>query len=405
MATHSASAIRAEIEGNAIAFEFDGARRRTLLLDAIDGAQVSVAMIFYIFDDDAAGRAVREALIGAARRGVRVRLIIDSFGSSDTPDSFFALLRDAGAEVVYFSRRWRSTYLIRNHQKLVLVDDALAISGGFNVAQSYLCSTDSDRWLDLGFALRGPAVADMVRWFEAIFAYTRDHDGELLRLRRLIRGWPDAPGRLRWLISGPTQRLSPWARVLRADLAQADRLDMVMAYFSPGQGMLRRLGRVARRGRSRILLAALSDNAATIGASRLLYGYLLRKGTTVMEYQPCKLHMKLIVVDDIVYVGSPNFDMRSLFLNVELSLRIEDAALAHALRGYISGLAQESTLITRSTHRANAGWLTRLRWTLAWLVVGVVDYTVARRLNFGLPDTSPDGDEEAPTASVLPAPE
>src|SRR3546814_11584075 len=94
------------------------------------------------------------------------------------------------------------------------------------------------------------------------------------------------------------------------------------SYFSPGQGMLRRLGRVARRGRARFVMAGKSDNPATIGASRLLYGYLLRKTATIWEYRPCRLHMKLIVVDDVVYIGSAHFDVRSLFVNVELLVRI-----------------------------------------------------------------------------------
>src|SRR3546814_11361214 len=100
---------------------------------------------------------------------------------------------------------------------------------------------------------------------------------------------------------------------------------MAMAYFSPGQGVLRRLGRVARRGRARFVMAAKSDNAATIGASRLLYGYLLRKQADVWEYRPCKLHMKLIIIDDVTYVGSATFDAPTLFVNVEVMLRIAAA--------------------------------------------------------------------------------
>src|SRR3546814_20097499 len=100
---------------------------------------------------------------------------------------------------------------------------------------------------------------------------------------------------------------------------------MAMAYFSPGQGVLRRLGRVARRGRARFVMAAKSDNAATIGASRLLYGYLLRKQDEVWEYRPCKPHMKPIIIADVTYVGSANFDASSLFVNAEIMMRIAQA--------------------------------------------------------------------------------
>src|SRR3546814_20342290 len=102
---------------------------------------------------------------------------------------------------------------------------------------------------------------------------------------------------------------------------------MAMAYFSPGQGMLRRLGRVARRGHARFVMAGKSDNAATIGASRLLYGYLLRQQADVWEYRPCKLHLKLIVVDDVTYIGSTHFDARNLFRPVEEKVLIGYAQL------------------------------------------------------------------------------
>src|SRR3546814_13725032 len=114
-------------------------------------------------------------------------------------------------------------------------------------------------------------------------------------------------------------RISDWS----SDVCSSDLLDMAMAYFSPGQGMLRRLGRVARRGRARFVMAGKSDNPATIGASRLLYGYLLRKAATIWEYRPCRLHLALTAVHDVVYIGSANFYVPHLFVNVVLLLRVD----------------------------------------------------------------------------------
>lgn len=382
--------LEADVAGHRIELVFDGGERLTRLIALIDGAERSVDLIMYIFESDAASLSVLRALVAAARRGVRVRALIDSFGSGDTPDALFAQLREAGGSATFFSRRWRSTYLIRNHQKLILIDDAVAITGGFNIADDYLSPPRSDCWLDIGIVIEGPSVARAAEWFAELNDYTVNHDGKLLLLRRLIREWPVDGGALSWLVGGPTQRLSPWARAVRADLEGARQLDMAMAYFSPGQGLLRRLGRVAQRGRARFVMAGKSDNAATIGASRLLYGYLLRKRADVWEYRPCKLHMKLIVVDDVVYIGSANFDVRSLFVNVELMLRIADADFAAQMRRFVADLRPDCDVITAETHKARAGWWTRLRWTLAWFVVGVADYTVSRKLNFGLGDPDPE---------------
>ena len=384
-----ADTLRADVAGHRIEVIANGDARLDRLLALLGGAIRSIDLIMYIFEHDAAGTRLLDAMTAAARRGVRVRAVIDSFGSGDVADAVFDPLRAEGGSVTFFSRHWRSTYLIRNHQKLLLIDDNIAMTGGFNFAEPYLSTQPRHCWFDLGLVVRGPTVARMVQWFTEIHDYTVNDDGKLLMLRRLIREWPVDAGPVSWLVGGPTQRLSPWARAVRADLSEARQLDMAMAYFSPGQGMLRRLGHVAKRGRARFVMAAKSDNAATIGASRLLYGYLLRKKAAVWEYRPCRLHMKLIVIDDVVYVGTANFDMRSLFINVEVMLRIADAGFAEQMRGFIAAMEPDCDVVTADTHKARAGFLTRLRWTLAWFVVGVVDYTVSRRLNFGLGERDP----------------
>ena len=381
--------LTADVAGHRLELLFDGAERLSRLVALIDGAARSIDIIMYIFEHDRLGAQVLDRLVAAAERGVRVRAVIDSFGSSDTPDATFSPLRAAGGSVTFFSRHWRSSYLIRNHQKLILIDGQVAVTGGFNIANPYLSNEGDTCWFDLGLFVQGSSVPRIVQWFDDIHDYTVRDDGKLLILRRMIREWPVANGPVTWLVGGPTQRLSPWARVVRSDLDGARRLDMAMAYFSPGQGMLRRLGRVARRGKARFVMAGRSDNAATIGASRLLYGFLLRKKADIWEYRPCRLHMKLIVIDDIVYIGSANFDMRSLFMNVEVMLRIADAGFAQKMRGFVAGLKDDCDIITPAVHKARGTFLTRLRWALAWFVVGFADYTVTRRLNFGLTESDP----------------
>src|SRR3546814_5790362 len=113
--------------------------------------------------------------------------------------------------------------------------------------------------------VKGPAVIQAARWFAEIHDYTFNDDGKVLTLRRLIREWPVNGAAVSWLVGGPTQRLSPWARAVRADPEDARQLDLVMASFSPGQGMLRRLGRVARPGRARVVIARETDNPAPLG--------------------------------------------------------------------------------------------------------------------------------------------
>ena len=112
--------------------------------------------------------------------------------------------------------------------------------------------------------------------------------------------------------------------------ATASDVEMIAAYFAPTWAMLRRIARAAEHGRARIITAAKSDNATTIAAARHTYKRLLRRGVEIFEYQPTKLHSKLVVLDDIVHIGSSNFDIRSLYLNLEMMLRVDDAGFADA---------------------------------------------------------------------------
>jgi cardiolipin synthase len=158
---------------------------------------------------------------------------------------------------------------------------------------------------------------------------------------------------------------------------------MIAAYFAPSPTLLRRTANVGRRGRARLVMASKSDNSATIGAARHSYWLLLRRGVEIYEYQPTKLHTKLFVLDDVVHIGSANFDMRSLFLNLEMMLRVDDPAFADAMRRYVDGEIKQSVRITREGHRAKRTWFNRVRWGIAYFLVAIADYSISHRLNFG----------------------
>ncbi|MBB4149629.1 cardiolipin synthase [Sphingobium scionense] len=385
------SPISVTLNGNRLTVIEEGAMLRDALVALIDGARTSLKLYYYIFADDGSGRLICERLVAARARGVAVTLMIDGFGSSDTPDSLFAPLIAAGGHFGRFGTRRSTRYLIRNHQKIALADDKRLMIGGFNVEDGYFGIPADDCWRDLGMLLEGPQAEAMARWYGQLWRWVTSKGQRFRSLRAMVRHWHpslhhDPADPFRWLIGGPTRRLSPWAQVVKHDMDRAQRLDMVEAYFSPGRGMMKRIARAARRKGARLILPALSDNGATIAAARLLYGPLLRRGVEIYEYQPCKLHMKLIVIDNAVYIGSANFDMRSLFLNLELMLRVEDAGFAEAMRGFITQRTGESRQISLETYRASRTGLTLIKQWISYLLVGVLDYTVTRRLNFRDPD-------------------
>jgi cardiolipin synthase A/B len=359
-----------------------GNDRREAILAMIRGARHALKLVFYIFAEDAISTLIRDELAAAARRGVRVTLIIDRFGA-DASDAFLAPLCEAGGAYHCFSPRWTQRYLIRNHQKMVIADDERAIFGGFNIADDYFAAPGDTAWTDLAITIDGPAVAGLAEWFARLVEWTDISYPQFRAIRRAVRDWDWAHGPVRWLVGGPTRGLSSWARCVSEDLARARRLDMIMAYFSPSRRRLRLIGGIARRGEVRLVMAGKSDNAATVAAARSLYDYLLARGAKIWEFAPCKLHTKLIVLDDTVYLGSANFDMRSLYLNLELMLQIKDEGLADRMRAFVSHHIAASEAITPAVHARRATVWNRLRWALSWALVSVIDYTVTRRLNLG----------------------
>src|SRR5690606_6853747 len=178
-------------------------------------------------------------------------------------------------------------------------------------------------------------------------------------------------GPVQVLVGGPTSDLSSWAREVSDDLVEGDRLDMIMAYFSPPPRLSKRMRAIARKGETRLLFPARSDNGATVGAARAYYGRLLEAGARIWEFEPCKLHTKLIVLDDAVYLGSANFDARSLFINLEIVLYIEDADLARRMRQCMDGLLPAAREICPAVHAERATRWYGVRWRVAQFLVVV----------------------------------
>jgi cardiolipin synthase len=382
--TDADSRDRFEVEGNRLHLLIDREERLDALIALIDGAKTELRLLYYIFWDDPVGVQVRDALVAARGRGVKVSLLVDGFGTERTADGFFAPLRDAGASVCRFLPRFGRRYLLRNHQKLALADDGRALIGGFNVAKGYFGGTAQD-WRDLGMLVEGPAAKHLHSYFDTVLGWARDPQAKVRNLNRCLVRQSQKRGSLRWLFGGPTQRLSPWAQALKADIGRAKRLDVIAAYFAPNPGTLRRIGRLAQRGSLRIISAAHSDNTMTIAAARNCYVRLLKRTAQIWEYQPQKLHTKLFVADDVSYIGSANFDMRSLYINCEIMLRIDNAPLAERLRRHFEDETDSSREASLELIRKRAGWWTRVKWKLAYFVVAGVDYTVTRRLNFRTP--------------------
>jgi cardiolipin synthase len=334
------------------------------LVELVDGARSTLDVAFFIIGKDDVGAEFVQRLADRARAGVRVRLLVDAVGSFHTRGHFLDPLRQAGGRVGVFMpmlpvRPGRRANL-RNHRKLVVADGHRAWTGGMNIAHEYLGPTPvPDRWVDLALGVRGPAVADFADVFAADWAYAT---GDPL----------DAPAtppagcgssRLQLVPCGPDVKLDPLADALLALVSQARRrIRIVTPYFVPDEPLQRALALQARMGRDvAVVVPAVSNHPLADVARGPSVRELVAAGGRVLLVPGKMVHAKLILIDDgPLVLGSANVDLRSLYLNFELGLITDDAAL----------VAQAEAWLERLTHDASEAGCKEPGLSRAWMEDG-----------------------------------
>jgi cardiolipin synthase len=337
------------------------------LIRAVDSALHEVWFATYIFHSDGAAEQVALALARAARRGVRVRLVVDGFGTHRGLPQLQRWLAGSGASMVIFRplERWwnwlQPNQLRRLHIKLCVVDGTLGFVGGINVIDDRNDLnhgvSDTPR-LDFAVELRGPVVAPVEQTVRALWtraAFGHDWRAEVLalarsaepmahakRVLRRLRIMPPAqppnddaqPVRVAFLVRDNLRQRRAIERAYIDGIRQArERIDIVCPYFYPGRSFRRALVKAAQRGvRVRLLLQGKVDYRFAGLAARVLYDELLAQGVRIFEYQPAFLHAKAAVVDgDWATIGSSNIDPLSLLLNLEANVVIRDPRFATEL--------------------------------------------------------------------------
>jgi cardiolipin synthase len=357
------------------------------MLAAINAARTSVCLEMYIFAAGYPGEAFREALVRARQRDVRVRVLIDALGSMSLPSSFWEPLRAAGGEVRQFNPLPLHRLGIRNHRKLLVCDEQVAFVGGFNIAPEYDGDGLTQGWYDVGLQVRGPLPVQLAATFDEMFARADFQHKRFVRWRKTTAkkrlGMPDE----QLLLSGPGRGRSPLKRSLNHDLARANRVQIMVAYFLPTWQIRRQLARVARRGGTvELILAGKSDVLVSQLAGQSLYRRLLRSGVRIYEYEPQILHAKLMIVDDAVYAGSANLDPRSLSINYELMVRLDDKAMADQTRALFAQTLRHCRSVNLEAWSKSRTIWRRLkqRWAY-WLLVRIDPYLAWRQWQ-SLPD-------------------
>lgn len=275
----------------------------------IDGANRTVDLETYIFKFDEVGMRVLAALDRAVTRGVRVRLLVDGFG---TP--FLSETRNYLR--VFRKLPWGANK--RNHRKTCIVDGKTAWVGSINVTADHLT------WNDCVARVEGPGVLDLAWAFERAW--------QNFSLRRRYRGArPELSGDVRLNDTFVLRQRANADRIRRIRAACA-RVWVISAYFVPNRRVVRALIAAARYGKDvRVLVPRHSDVFFIRWLTRAYYYALLRKGVRVFEYQPRVLHAKIMMVDDCIWVGSANINHRSIIHDLESEVLLQSSTSRFAI--------------------------------------------------------------------------
>jgi cardiolipin synthase A/B len=336
-------------------FEASGGNRIELLADYrgsidrlvadIGAARDHVHLLTYILEDDATGRRVAGAIVDAARRGVRARVLADAVGSKRGLARLGPDLRAAGVEVipllpVGLFRRGAARFDLRNHRKLTVIDGAIGYVGSQNIVEPEFIPGCPNE--ELVARVAGPVVAQL----QAVILADRYFEtGEVAHEERhfpRIAAAGDSAAQM--LPSGPGYgRENAQTALVALIHAARERVVITTPYFVPDEAFLQALATASLRGvETRLIVSARSNQRLTDLAQRSYYDRLLEAGIAIHQYEPRFLHAKHMTVDrSVALIGSTNIDIRSFALNCEASVLVYDEAVVRALEAvqarYIAG--------------------------------------------------------------------
>ena len=340
------------VGGNQVDPLHNGDNAYPAMVAAIESAKKSIHLTTYIFNVDKAGEAFVDALGRASERGVDVRVLIDAIGEKyGRPRLSKAMRRFPKARVALFlplTLSWRSIRLnLRNHRKLLVVDGAIAFTGGMNIAHRHVVSDEGNKHptADIQFRVVGPVVNALNETFLEDWFFATGEAVDWLPEptapagRALCRVIKDGPNedfeRLQWILVG-------------AMSCARESIRIITPYFIPGRELLAAINSAVLRGvRVEMILPEMSNLPYVDWACRAMLWEVLQYGTAIY-WQPAPFdHTKLLVVDDFyVNLGSANLDPRSLRLNFELNLEVFDPELAIELGRHIDVLRERSKRVS-----------------------------------------------------------
>jgi len=345
------------------------------VFEAIRRAETEILLETFILFEDKVGYELRDLLIDAAQRGVRITVSLDGFGCGELSTGFLTSLSDAGVRLQMFDPAprhlgIRTNWFRRLHRKVVVVDGVIAFIGGINFSADHLGDFGPEAKQDYSVEIKGPAVVDIHHF--ALLQSGRPSRAKYWWQRRRSRrselAFSDHDGQVRLVYRDNHDHQTDIEEVYLQVLRSAQRRVMIAnAYFFPGYRLLREMRNAARRGvEVSLILQGQPDMMIAKLAARMLYSYLLKAGVVIYEYCERPLHGKVALVDeDWSTVGSSNLDPLSLSLNLEANVLIRDRAFNRQLHERLDYLCRNHCTVMREA-QAPRGLIWRM--TIGFMV-------------------------------------
>ncbi|MER7148618.1 phospholipase D-like domain-containing protein [Streptomyces xanthochromogenes] len=343
----------AATEGNSLTPLRNGDEIFSAMLDGINSARHTVDMMTFVYWKGDIAQRFADALAERARQGVRVRLLLDGFGSRLIEKEQLDLMERAGVRVAWFRKPLYLSPLKQNHRchrKVLVVDEETAFTGGVGIAEEWCGDARNPReWRDTHVQVRGPAVDGLAAAFAQNWAECHE---ELFDERdRFASHVPQGDAVVQVVRGSASFGWQDMQTLFRTVIESAEeRIRMATAYFAPDVYFIELLCAAARRGvEVEILLPGpYTDKRVCQLAGQHYYEDLTACGVKIFEYQPTMLHTKVVTVDrTMALVGSTNFNRRSLDHDEEVMLAVLDQTFTAKLDGHFTEDLEHSALITR----------------------------------------------------------
>jgi phosphatidylserine/phosphatidylglycerophosphate/cardiolipin synthase-like enzyme len=360
--------------GNRFELLLDGPAFFPRMLAAVEQARQQVEIELYLIEDGRCSERLVEALCRAAERGVAVRGLFDAYGAAGLGGALRERMQGAGVQLRWYNPvRWRRGLrnFHRDHRKLLLVDQRVAYVGGTGSTDEFWLPDEAlSSWHEAMVEIEGPLVGDWQQLFEQLwrsrFSWRPSHQPVPLSLPECP---PAGRGLGRVAYADAAQHRDILLSLLRALRGAKQRVWLATPYFLPTWKIRRALRRAAGRGvEVRLLLAGRNtDHPPVRFAGQRYYPRLLKAGVRIFEYQPRFLHLKMVLVDDWVSVGSCNFDHWNLRFNLDANVEALDPDFAQAVSASFIEDFGNSREITLDAWRQRPWWRRAQQRLWGWL--------------------------------------